>query len=89
MKAFYDFVSSKFSYPRQARELRIEGKVFVQFVIEKDGTITDIVVVKGIGGGCNEEAIRVVEMAPAWIPGKQRGKPVRVRMVLPITFKLI
>ncbi len=89
IKAFYDFVSSKFTYPRQARELRIEGKVFVQFVIEKNGKITDVVVVKGIGGGCNEEATRVVEMAPDWIPGKQRGKPVRVRMVLPITFKLM
>ena len=89
MRAFYEFVSDELSYPRQARELKIEGKVFIQFVIEKNGTITDIQVVKGIGGGCDLEAIRVVDLAPAWTPGKQRGQPVRVRMVLPITFKLM
>jgi protein TonB len=89
MSAFYEFVGNEFSYPRLARELRIEGKVFVQFVIEKNGEITDVKVVKGIGGGCDEEAVRVVALAPPWSPGKQRGKPVRVRMVLPITFRLL
>jgi len=69
--------------------MRIEGRVFVQFVVDKDGSITNVEVLKGIGGGCDEEAVRVVKNAPKWNPGKQRGRPVRVKMVLPITFKLL
>jgi len=66
----------------------IEGKVFVEFVIEKDGSITDVKAIKGIGAGCDEEAVRILQSAPNWKPGKQRGKPVRQKMVLPISFKL-
>lgn len=88
MPAFYEYVSKKMKYPAQARRMGIEGKVFVEFVIERDGSITDVKAIKGIGGGCDEEAVRVVESAPKWKPGKQRGKPVRQRMVLPISFKL-
>lgn len=88
MTAFYKYVQDKMKYPAQARRMGIEGRVFVEFVIEKDGRITDVRAVKGIGAGCDEEAVRVVEAAPAWNPGKQRGKPVKQRMVLPITFKL-
>lgn len=73
----------------QALTLNIEGRVFVQFVVGKDGSLTDVTVIRGIGGGCDEEAIRVLKGAPGWKPGKQRGKPVRVKMVLPITFKII
>jgi protein TonB len=65
-----------------------EGKVFVQFVINKDGSISDVVAIKGIGAGCDEEAVRIIQSSPQWTPGKQRGKPVKQRMVLPITFKL-
>lgn len=86
--AFYDFVKDKLKYPAQARRMRIEGKVFVEFVVEKDGTISDVRSIKGIGGGCDEEAVRVVENAPKWKPAKQRGKAVRQRMVLPLTFKM-
>lgn len=88
MPAFYEYVQKKMKYPAQARRMGIEGKVFVEFVIEKDGTITDVKAIKGIGAGCDEEAVRVVQSAPKWKPGKQRGKPVRQRMVLPISFKL-
>jgi protein TonB len=88
MPAFYTFVQKKLKYPAQARRMGIEGKVFVEFVIEKDGSITDVKFIKGIGAGCDEEAVRVVQSAPKWKPGKQRGKPVRQRMVLPIAFKL-
>ena len=88
MPAFYEFVSKKLKYPAQARRMGIEGKVFVEFVIERDGTITDVKAIKGIGAGCDEEAVRVLQSAPKWKPGKQRGKPVRQRMVLPIAFKL-
>lgn len=86
--AFYKYVSKNIKYPPQARRMAVEGKVFVQFVINKDGTLTDIRVIKGIGAGCDEEAVKVIESAPRWKPGKQRGVPVRQRMVLPITFKL-
>ncbi len=89
MEAFYNYVNENIQYPRQARTMRIEGRVFVQFVVDKDGSITNVEVLKGIGGGCDEEAVRVVKNAPKWNPGKQRGRPVRVKMVLPITFKLL
>lgn len=88
MAAFYKYVGDKMKYPPQARRMGIDGKVFVEFVINKDGSITDVKAVKGIGAGCDEEAVRVVQSAPSWTPGKQRGKPVKQRMVLPITFKL-
>jgi protein TonB len=88
MAAFYQFVQKKLKYPAQARRMGIEGKVFVQFVVDKDGTLTDVQAVKGIGAGCDEEAVRVLKSAPKWKPGKQRGRSVRVRMILPITFKL-
>ncbi len=89
MQAFYDFVSHNLNYPSRATRAGIEGRVFVQFVVEKDGSLTDIKVVKGIGGGCDEEAVRVISTAPKWKPGKQRGRPVRVRMIMPISFKLL
>jgi periplasmic protein TonB len=88
MSAFYEFVGKKIKYPAQAKRMGIEGKVFVEFVIEKDGSITDVKAIKGIGGGCDQEAERILQAAPKWKPGKQRGKPVRQKMVLPINFKL-
>jgi periplasmic protein TonB len=88
MPAFYEYVGKKLKYPAQARRMGVEGKVFVEFVIEKDGSITDVKAIKGIGAGCDEEAVRVLQAAPKWKPGKQRGKPVRQRMVLPIAFRL-
>lgn len=89
MQAFYSYVGENIKYPRQAQALNIEGRVFVQFVVNKDGKLTDVTVVRGIGGGCDEEAVRIVKSAPAWKAGKQRGRPVRVKMVLPITFKIM
>ena len=88
MAGFYKFISENIRYPGQARRMNVEGKVFVEFVVDKDGTLNQFTVVKGIGAGCDEEAIRVVSLSPPWSPGKQRGKPVRQRMVLPIYFKL-
>jgi protein TonB len=88
MAAFYEYIGKKLKYPAQARRMGIEGKVFVEFVVDKDGTITDVKAIKGIGAGCDEEAKRVIQNAPKWNPGKQRGRPVKVRMILPITFKL-
>lgn len=88
MSSFYKFVGKHMKYPTQARRMRIEGKVFVQFVVDKSGNLTEVNAIKGIGGGCDEEAVRVIKNAPQWRPGKQRGRPVKVRMIIPITFKL-
>jgi protein TonB len=88
MQEFYKYVSENLVYPKQARKLGVEGKVILQVVIDKDGTLTDVQVLKGIGSGCDEEAIRVMKSAPKWNPGKQRGRPVRVKMTVPLLFKL-
>lgn len=87
-QAFYEYVGKKLKYPAQARRMGIEGKVYVQFVVDTDGSLTDVKAVKGIGAGCDQEAVRVIEAAPKWSPPKQRGKPVKQRIILPITFKL-
>lgn len=88
MRAFYKYVGDNIKYPMIAKRTGTKGKVFVEFVINKDGSLTDIKVVKGIGAGCDEEAMRVLQAAPKWSPGKQRGKPVRQRMVIPIVFTI-
>ena len=87
--AFYQYVGENVVYPMRARTMQIEGKVFVQFIVNRDGNLTEVEVIKGIGGGCDEEALRVVKSFPKWQPGKQRGVPVRVRMIIPIKFELL
>lgn len=87
-KALLTFISKNLKYPRQAQQMGIQGRVHVQFVIDKDGSVTNIKLVRGIGAGCDEEAMRVLGMLPKFSPGKQRGKPVRVQMQLPVFFKL-
>ena len=84
----FEFIGNNVVYPQEAIDAGVEGRVFVEFYIEKDGTVTDGKVLKGIGYGCDEEALRVVESMPKWQPGMQRGKAVRVRYTLPINFKL-
>ena len=87
-QAMLDFVAKNVVYPQEARDKEISGRVLVSFIVEKDGSITDAKVAKGIGGGCDEEAVRVVNAMPKWKPGKQKGKPVRVSFMMPFTFKL-
>lgn len=82
------FLSKNIKYPTMARESGIQGMVYVTFVVERDGSVTDVKVMRGIGGGCDEEAVRVVTRMPKWIPGKQRNKPVRVQFNLPVRFTL-
>ena len=84
----FEFIGNNVVYPQEAKEAGIEGKVFVEFYIEGDGTVCDAKVLRGIGYGCDEEALRVIGLMPKWYPGKQRGKAVRVRYTLPVTFKL-
>ena len=85
---FYKFVANNMRYPVQARRMGIEGRVFVQFVVQKDGSLEEVQVIKGIGAGCDEEAVRVIKKAKNWKPGKQRGRAVKVRMIIPIVFRL-
>jgi len=83
-----EYIGKTIKYPMTARELGIEGRVFVNFVVEPDGSISNVKVLRPIGGGCDEEAVRVVESMPKWTPGKQRGQAVRVSFNLPVKFKL-
>ena len=80
-------VQKRIVYPELALKVGIEGRVVVQFVVDKDGNVVNPVVMRGIGGGCDEEAIRAVKLA-TFQPGMQRGRPVAVRYSLPITFKI-
>lgn len=88
MGELMNYLSSNIKYPALAKESGIQGRVFINFVVETDGSITAVKVLRGIGGGCDEEAVRVVEKMPKWKPGKQRGKPVRVSYNLPVKFTL-
>ena len=88
LEAFYAYLNKNLKYPPHAARMNIQGRVFMAFVVEKDGSLTDITVMKGIGAGCDEEAIRVLQNAPKWKPGKQRGVPVRVRYSFPFVFQL-
>ncbi len=83
-----EFIQKNIKYPMMARESDIQGRVFVNFVVEPDGSITNVTVMRGIGGGCDEEALRVVQSMPNWKPGKQRGSAVRCSFTVPIIFKL-
>ena len=83
-----NFIKNNLKYPQQARETGTQGKVFVTFVVEKDGSLTDVKVLRDIGSGCGEEAVRVVKSMPKWKPAKQRGKPVRMQFNLPVAFTL-
>lgn len=88
MKAFYRYVADEMEYPAIAKRNNIQGKVYLRFVVNQTGAIANVEVLKGIGGGCDEEAIRVLENAPKWNPGKQRGRAVSVYMTLPMIFVL-
>lgn len=82
------FLASELRYPKDSRRMGIEGTVFVQFVVEKDGTLTDIKLQRGIDSACDAEAVRVIKLSKPWNPGVQNGKAVRTQMTLPIKFKL-
>jgi len=88
MKAFYKFIQKNLRYPASALDQEKQGKVFISFVVERDGAISDVKVLKGVGYGMDEEASRVIKKSPNWKPGKQNGKTVRVRFNMPITFSM-
>lgn len=87
-EGFFKYLMNEMKYPKAAREKGIEGRVEVEFVVGKDGSLSDVRVIQGIGAGCDEEAARVLKNAPAFKPGTQNGQPVFVRMMVPIVFKL-
>ena len=87
-KKLYEFLSKNLRYPEMAKENGIQGKVFIQFVVSKDGSIKDVRVVKGIHNTLDKEAFRVVNKMPKWKPGKQQGKVVNTKFTIPIKFKL-
>lgn len=82
------FLQENIKYPQMAKESGIQGTVYLKFVVEKNGKISNVQVLRGIGGGCDEEAIRVLKAMPKWQPAKQRGRPVRVWFNMPIKFTL-
>ena len=87
-KAMMEYVAKNVKYPQEAKDKEIQGRVFVSFVVEKDGSVSTVKVLRGIGGGCDEEAVRVVSSMPKWKPGIKDGKPVRVSYMMPLNFKL-
>jgi TonB family protein len=87
-KALARYLGSALRYPVQARENKIQGKVYIGFVVERNGTLTDFKIIKGIGNGCDEEAIRVLKLSPSWKPGTAGGNSVRTSYVQPITYQL-
>lgn len=86
--AMMKFLSDNIKYPVIAQENGIQGRVITNFVVEKDGSITDVQVVRGVDPSLDKEAVRVIQSMPKWKPGKQRGSPVRVRFTLPVVFRL-
>jgi len=86
--ALMQWLGSNIKYPVVAEENGIQGRVIVQFVVEKDGSVTDVKVVKSVDPSLDKEAARVVKSMPKWIPGKQNGAPVRVKYTVPVTFRL-
>lgn len=86
IQEFYKYIGSNLRYPRVASILGLTGKVYLTFVVEKDGSVSNVTPVNCIGAGCESEAVRVVSMSPKWSPGIQKGRTVRVQYTMPITF---
>ncbi len=88
-EAMKQYLRQNLKYPEAAKKDNIQGKVFITFIVEGDGKITEANVLRGIGGGCDDEALRVINAMPRWNPGKQNGKTIAVRFNLPISFRLL
>ena len=88
LEAMMKFLQKKIHYPRVPRQMLIEGTVYVRFLVNGDGSVSDVEVIRGIHPDCDREAMRVISMLPSWKGGSHNGRPVSVRMVLPIKFEL-
>jgi protein TonB len=87
-QARIEYLIKNINYPKKARKAGIQGTVYITFIIEKDGKVSNVRILRGIGGGCDEESLRVVKNMPKWKPGRQRGKNVRVQYNMPLKFTL-
>ncbi len=88
IKKLMNYLATNIKYPAEARKAKVQGNVFVNFIIEKDGSVSHVKVLRGIGHGCDKEAVNAVKNMPRWIPGEQKGNPVRVYYNLPVKFSL-
>lgn len=88
VEELYNWINNNIEYPKQAIDAQIEGRVVIRFTVGIDGSLSNPEVLKGIGGGCDEEVIKLVSKMPKWEPGQQSGKVVPVRFILPVSFKL-
>ncbi|MCD4665739.1 MAG: energy transducer TonB, partial [Bacteroidales bacterium] len=88
LTALYKYLKLNLKYPADAKGINLEGTVHVSFVVWKDGSISDVEILRGIGGGCDEEVIRAIESMPNWIPGNQNGNKVNAAFQMPVKFKL-
>lgn len=88
MPAWGKHLENTINYPLEAKKLGVEGQVFLSFIVNEDGSIEDIQVQRGIGAGCDEQAVNALLESPNWIPGKQRGKEVKTKMQVKVTFRL-
>jgi TonB family protein len=88
MMEMFKFISTNLVYPEVAIKNSLEGNIIIEFIVEKDGSITNIKIIKDIGGGCGEAGVDVFKLMPIWTPGTQRDQPVRVKMKAPIKFRL-
>ena len=80
------FIQDNRQYPDEAKSQNLHGRVIVSFIVEKDGSLSNVKVMRSLGSGCDEEAVRVINSMPKWKPGKNSGKEVRTKMLVPITF---
>jgi protein TonB len=88
-KALFEFIQREMRYPREAVQNEVQGTVYVRFVVDTDGSLSQATVVRGIGFGCDEEALRIVRKMPAWIPGILNGQAVPVYSSLAVDFRLL
>ena len=88
MKKFYEYLGKSIKYPTTAQDNNVQGKVFLCFTVEKDGELSDVQVIRGLGSGLDEEALRVIKASPRWNPGIQNGEPVRVKYNIQVNFTL-
>jgi protein TonB len=88
IEGFTNYMIQNLKYPATAKDAKIEGMVMITFVVKSDGSVDAVEVLRGIGGGCDEEAVRVVKNSGIWTPGKKEGKAVAAQMTLPVQFKM-
>ena len=88
VEALYKFIHDNLQYPQEAKERELTGKVYVTFTIKEDGTVDNVMVLRDIGGGCGQEAVRIIKSLPKWVPGKYKNKPIAINFNVAVSFVL-